>query len=254
VDQNLRTYNATDVVSWYSHQERLFPAEEKVFERHRSLLAEAHVLDIGIGGGRTTRYLLDNCREYTGIDYSEELVKLSRMKFPGADISEKDARNLSAFDDNAFDFVVFSFNGIDYVDLDGRNDALREIHRVLTPGGVLFFSTHNKDHRTFRRVPWRSKENRLMANVKTFVKLSPFFLTALRNRRMDVVTDDYAVINDFAHQYRLMTFYTSPVFLRTQLLSHQFADIAFYNKAGDEKDDGELDDWIFVTCRKPRQS
>ena len=67
---------------------------------------------------------------------------------------------------------------------------------------------------------------------------------------MEVVNNDYAIINDYAHQYRLMTFYTTPSFLREQLLFHQFADVIFYDSAGDAQKDEELDDSIVVTCRK----
>jgi SAM-dependent methyltransferase len=250
MDKNLRTYNANDVVSWYNDQAGLMRAETKVFERYQQLISEAHVLDIGIGGGRTTSYLIGNCRTYTGIDYSEQFVKSCRLKFPGADISQQDARDLSVMGDNTFEFVIFSFNGIDYADLEGRNSILGEVHRVLTSGGMFFFSTHNKDHHTFNRAPWLTKGNGLATNVKTLIKLSPFYFRRIRNRRMEVTNNDYAIINDFAHQYRLMTFYTAPAFLRKQLLSHQFDSIVFYNKAGDERKDEELDDWIFITCRK----
>jgi SAM-dependent methyltransferase len=250
MDQNLRTYNARDVVRWYGRHTDITPAEKRAFERYGLLISEAHVLDIGIGSGRTTSYLIDKSRKYTGIDYSEEFVQFCRKKFPGADISQQDARNLSVMNDNTFDFVIFSFNGLDYADLEGRNAILGEVHRVLSPGGVFFFSTHNKNHRTFNRAPWLNREDGLVTRAKTFIGLAPFYFRRIRNRRMEVMNNDYAIINDHAHQYRLMTFYTTPAFLRGQLLSHQFVSVVFYDRVGDAQKDEELEEWIVVTCRK----
>jgi SAM-dependent methyltransferase len=250
MDQNLRTYNKSDVVSWYNQQTGVLPAEAKVLDQYRILVSNANVLDIGIGGGRTTSYLIDKCRRYTGIDYSEQLVKSCRQKFPGVDILWQDARNLSDFSDNTFDFVLFSFNGIDYVDLEGRNSILSEVHRVLRHDGLFFFSTHNKSHRSFNKAPWRGMTNGLVPTMKTTIKVAPFYSRKIRNRKHEIIDIDYAIINDFAHQYRLLTFYTSPDFLTKQLLAQQFVSIVFYNKAGDETRNDELDDWIFVTCHK----
>jgi SAM-dependent methyltransferase len=250
MDQNLRTFNQPDVVSWYDQRAGLLPAEASVLDRYRQLVSEAHVLDIGIGGGRTTSYLVDNCRTYTGIDYSEELVKSCRKKFPGVDISCRDARNLFEMRDGIFDFVLFSFNGIDYVDLEGRDRILSEVQRVLKNDGIFFFSTHNRNHPSFNKAPWRRSTSGLVSSVKSTIKVTPFYFRRIKSRKREVVHRDYAIVNDFAHQYRLLTFYTSPGFLKEQLLARQFVDIVFYDKSGDEKLDEELDDWIFVTCRK----
>jgi SAM-dependent methyltransferase len=42
-----------------------------------------------------------------------------------------------------FDFILFSFNGIDYVPACDRNAVFRELRRVGSKGGLFFFSTHN---------------------------------------------------------------------------------------------------------------
>ena len=52
-------------------------------------------------------------------------------------------RHLSAFEDAYFDFVLFSFNGIDSVEHRERLVILREIRRVLKEGGYFGFSTLN---------------------------------------------------------------------------------------------------------------
>ena len=115
----------------------------------------ARMLDIGVGGGRTTAYFLDRVGSYVGVDYSPELVEACRERFPGADVSLGDARHLARFPDGSFDFVLFSFNGIDYVSQHGRHQVLAEVRRVLATGGTWMFSTHNRDYERLGRLPWQ---------------------------------------------------------------------------------------------------
>jgi ubiquinone/menaquinone biosynthesis C-methylase UbiE len=50
---------------------------------------------------------------------------------------------MALFPDESFDFILFSYNGIDYVRLEDRPKVLQEMHRVCKLGGVICFSTHN---------------------------------------------------------------------------------------------------------------
>jgi ubiquinone/menaquinone biosynthesis C-methylase UbiE len=54
-----------------------------------------------------------------------------------------DARSMIQFADNSFDFILFSFNGIDCVPHSDRLQILQEICRVGKPGCHFFFSSHN---------------------------------------------------------------------------------------------------------------
>lgn len=249
-DSNLNTYNSPEVISWYANLNEITPVEKYLFDSNKDLLSKASVLDIGIGGGRTTSYLIDKCTKYTGIDYAQGFVDSVKKKYPNANIQIADARNLSNFKDKEFEIVNFSFNGIDYVGAEDRKKIFSEINRVLKPNGLFFFSTHNKDHSTFDRQPWTDKNNSFFTNLKTFIKLLPFLRRHALQKKNELRFNDYAIINDSAHNYSLMTFYTSPQFLKKQLQNHHFTDIFLFSKNAKQENEKDLDDWIFVSCKR----
>jgi ubiquinone/menaquinone biosynthesis C-methylase UbiE len=251
MDQNLKAYNSPGIVKWYEELSGMDPAEKKVLERWKDAFSNAELLDIGVGGGRTTAWLSKICRKYTGIDYSEKFAALCKTKFPEADIRHMDARDLGSFADGTFGIVNFSYNGIDYVNAPDREKILKEIFRVLKPGGLFFFSTHNLSHPSFNKIPWLDKANSLIINIKTFIKLLPYLYRKRKNKKLEIINAQYAIINDHAHAWSLLTFYTSPSYLRDQLSSAGFHNISLLNKSGEEVPDTQLDEWIFVTCTKP---
>lgn len=246
-DKNLEVYNSKEVVSWYKLLQELAPVEKMIFETYKNVLKNGHVLDIGIGGGRTTKFLFPVSKAYTGIDYSENFIEVVSKSFPNV-CRVMDARDLSAFEDTSFDFVNFSFNGIDYVNAEGREKVFKEIFRVLKPQGIFFFSTHNKNHASFDVSPWLNKTNSAFINLKTFIKLLPYFGRKVKSK--EVFEKEFAIINDSAHNYSLMTFYTSPSYLRTQLNETGFRQACFFDKQGQKKEDKNLEDWIFITAEK----
>jgi SAM-dependent methyltransferase len=141
-DPNLNTYNSPEVTAYYSSLNYLTPCERLLFDEYLSL--GMTILDLGVGGGRTTPYLSSIATRYVGADYAAEMIAACRSKFPGLEFENVGAADLSIFAASSFDAVVMAFNGIDSVIPDeSRYRALREIHRVLKPKGVLIFSSHN---------------------------------------------------------------------------------------------------------------
>ena len=139
---NLRTYGTSEVASYYAALNYLTPCERLLFQSY--IKPEMSVLDLGVGGGRTTAYLSRTASCYVGIDYSEAMVQACKKKFPSLDFRLADASDLSLFEDESFDAIVFSFNGIDSViPYEKRVRCLRECWRVLRSEGVFIFSAHN---------------------------------------------------------------------------------------------------------------
>jgi SAM-dependent methyltransferase len=128
--------------------------EEAAPQAVAPLIRSSRVLDIGVGTGRTVPLLALLTDDYVGVDFSDELVAQCRRNYPNKDIRHGDARNLAAFRDESFDFVLFNYNGIDCVPDDReRQQILREVHRVLDGGGLFVFSSLNKDGSVYAETP-----------------------------------------------------------------------------------------------------
>lgn len=141
-------FSTDDAVELYTEritEPTLFPEERKVVERYFTG-TDAAVLDVGCGVGRVSALLHEQGLDVTGIDVSEPLVAEAQSLFPEVDFHIADIRR-TPFDSATFDYVVFSFYGLDYLlPKAERVTALREMYRVLKPGGLAVFSTHNSWH------------------------------------------------------------------------------------------------------------
>lgn len=136
------TEDAVDLYTERVQDATLFPQERKAVDRYFTE-RNAAVLDVGCGVGRVASILEERGFEMTGIDVSEPLVERARSLFPEIEFRVEDVRDTS-FDPGTFDYAIFSYYGLDYLlPKAERIKALRELHRVLKPAGVLVFSTHN---------------------------------------------------------------------------------------------------------------
>ena len=100
--------------------------------------ADARVLDVGCGSGWATRLLAGFAinGQVTGIDISDEMIRVARessRSLPNVDFEIASAEQLP-FPDHEFTHA-FSMESLYYY----RNipKALKEIHRVLKPGGLF---------------------------------------------------------------------------------------------------------------------
>jgi cyclopropane fatty-acyl-phospholipid synthase-like methyltransferase len=59
-------YNSSPIVAHYARATELQPAERKIFSLLAAELPQMQILDIGVGGGRTTRHLASAAQRYVG--------------------------------------------------------------------------------------------------------------------------------------------------------------------------------------------
>ncbi len=175
-DPNILTYNAPAVAEYYAALNYLTPCEQLLFDSY--LRPRMAILDLGVGGGRTTPYLSSIASQYVGVDYASEMIAGCRKKFPKLEFEVGNAVDLSRFASSSFDAVVMAFNAMDYVIPDeSRFRALREIGRVLKPEGILIFSSHNP-RSIWKRASWNPQ--RVHAAAETIVKSDSVFFRPLR--------------------------------------------------------------------------
>jgi SAM-dependent methyltransferase len=160
---NRQVYNQPDVASHYAVLNCLTPCEQFLFDLY--IKPGAAVLDLAVGGGRTTPYLSRSASRYVGMDYASEMIRMCRRKHPNLEFIEAEASDLSCITSSSFDAVVIAFNGLDYVITDEKRAlCCRECHRVLKPGGVLLFSSHNP-RSIFMRPTWNRERVRAVAQA-----------------------------------------------------------------------------------------
>jgi SAM-dependent methyltransferase len=101
----------------------------------------ANALCIGCGSGEEVGMLLSRgARQVQGIDISEKLIQIARETYPQVSFAVRSMEDLQAFPDNSFDFVYSSLVLHYASDWSG---ILREVRRILVPGGRMLFSTHH---------------------------------------------------------------------------------------------------------------
>jgi SAM-dependent methyltransferase len=118
---------------------------------------DAKLLDVGCGSG----WLADHFADYTGIDGSPEAVSGAVAR--GRNVSLADVSEPLPFDDATFDAAVLK-DLLEHVP--DPVVVVREVHRVLRPGGLVFASSPDAqrwvwDDYTHRR-PFTRKAFRLL--------------------------------------------------------------------------------------------
>jgi SAM-dependent methyltransferase len=245
---NLAAYGARGTVDWYTGLDFILRPEAAILEKISSSIAGKKLLDIGIGAGRTTRWLSDLSGDYTGIDYTSECIESARRRFPGLNLLCRDARDLHEFSDMTFDFVLFSFNAIDYMIHEDRMNCLAQIHRILKPGGLFMFSTHNRDHQYFDKLPWRERRfdmNHIKSCLYTLVHLPRHY----RMKKYEVRTEQYAIINDNAHGFSLLAYYTSFTEQLRQLHENGFVAVEAWDVEGNPTQGDVSSAWIYYLAQ-----
>lgn len=249
-NQNQRTYNSPDVVFVYARRQGLQPPEARVRELLAPRLRQMAMLDIGVGGGRTAEHFLGQTAEYTAIDYCPRMVQAARRRFPAsaAAFILADARQLDAFPDERFDFVLYSYNGLDYMGHQDRLRAMLEVRRVTRRGGLFCFSSHN-----LRAVPthlWPPFQNPVHYLRELYHRAQLRLLNG-RDTLQRTESKPYEVIRDMP---RLLSYYVSPAEQLRQLDKAGFGGTRMFGLRhgaelpGVAEAERSTDPWIYYLC------
>ncbi|MFO7929345.1 MAG: class I SAM-dependent methyltransferase [Candidatus Humimicrobiaceae bacterium] len=263
-------YNTKTISSDYGARDYLEGPEKAILQKLKPELPGMSMLDMGVGGGRTTKYFAPLAGEYIGADYAPEMLKICRAKYPGRyEFIECDVRYMNRIQYDRFDFVLFSYNGIDSFNHEQRIIALKEIKRVLRPGGYFAFSTHNLD---WKGLPELFRLNNKISRLKYSGKspvgfLGTYIKAGYSNLRLNLLNKSFSMHNlikklrenergylyDNSLDGRASIYYTTHKEQVRQLERIGFTGIMPFSQSGRQtghKTGLKNSAWIYYLCRK----
>lgn len=128
------------------------------------------VLEIGCGVGRMTAALAERFGSVIGLDVSREMLRGAEAALNGRDnitLIHGNGRDLSGVPDASVD-VVFSYIVLQHVPTaDGQLGYLREVRRVLRPGGVAGLQIRSNSAKA-RALDWAGHLRHRASGRRTF--------------------------------------------------------------------------------------
>jgi len=123
----------------YAKIEPLIPFEDEIDKLYQAYIARlkkqkpASILDVGCGGGKFMLAAIDEgFKDIDGIDLSQEQIKAA--KEAGLSAAAIDIKDVT----KKYDAVVAVFDVLNYVYYDELKEFLKNIKRVLNPGGKFY--------------------------------------------------------------------------------------------------------------------
>jgi len=149
----LAKHGAGEIWNWES------PAGRQRWKRRVQMLS-GHlrpgmaILEIGCGTGYFTRELTQRGADIVAIDVSPDLLEIAKAKYSAPNV-RYEIQNACAltYADAMFDSVVGS-SILHHLEIE---EALREIYRVLKPGGTIYFTEPNMLNPQIamqKNIPW----------------------------------------------------------------------------------------------------
>lgn len=147
-------------------------------------------LEVGVGRGEFLRQCAMIGAKVTGIDYSRDAIDIARATlcdFPEANIQISDARHLP-FESDSFE-RVFAGDVIEHLSFEDGTLMLKEMYRVLKPGG--FMLVHTSPNTLF---------------IKIVYPLAKCILRFISRETINTLDNHLKVGSEFhVHEYNLFT-------------------------------------------------
>lgn len=148
----IREYFLTESNGWQEYiisGGLMLPPRLQAIWNFLDIRSASRILDVGCGRGEILIHCGLQNAQAVGLDYSPAALELARYSISKINQAKRDfrrpfiimgnARRLP-FPDNTFDRVLMS-DVIEHLRQDELEFALREVHRVLVPGGMLLIHT-----------------------------------------------------------------------------------------------------------------
>lgn len=211
---NNSKWNNQKIIKWYISRKHIQNGEKKILELVDFLNIKT-MLDIGVGGGRTSMYFLNLVESYLGIDIVPDFIDTLQKKY-----SQKQFKCMNVLDitnlEKTYDFILFSHNGIDnLLTLEEYTKALDNMYKVCNKNGYVCFSSHNI---------WKINQN-----------------------------NDFALIECDVVGTRMKQVNTNPLFLIKLLKKNNYSSIIVIDREGkiiDINKEKTKSAWLYYLCKK----
>ena len=116
----------------------------------RPINESTRVLDFGCGWGRMLRPFLNrvDAQNLYGADVRSESVQYARELNPFSQFFVVDGMPPMPFEDSSFDLII-AYSVFSHLNEDVSREWVKEITRVIQPGGLVFFTTQGSDFLDF---------------------------------------------------------------------------------------------------------
>lgn len=124
---------------YYNLKKELYPKND--LEKFLSYLPQGSlILDLGCGPGQASKIFSNRKYLVTGIDFSEEMIKLAKKDVPNAKFIQEDMRNINeVFRENMFD-GVWACASILHIPKQEVSPVFRQLHNILKENGIFYLS------------------------------------------------------------------------------------------------------------------
>lgn len=111
--------------------------------RIREFLTGKKIMEIGCGTGEILQRLAAYGYEVSGIDISEEMLRIAKSKYDSLDIKKEDMRIIK--NEFEFDGVVCVFDALNYLQsFEELKLVFENIKRAIKPNGIFLFDLLNR--------------------------------------------------------------------------------------------------------------
>jgi len=117
-----------------------FKSYDKILKKHKA----KKILEIGCGSGNLATYFIKSGYEYTGMDFSREMLKIAKEVEPRARFIPGDMRKIRL--NEKFDAVLITGRSFTYMTTNKDViNALKSINKSLKSKGILLFDNFNAE-------------------------------------------------------------------------------------------------------------
>ncbi len=252
VAHNVSIYSLKGIAPYYAH-EPLHPPEIQIFIKHKAEFNAKTVLDIGVGTGRTSKYLAPYCKHYVGIELNRDMLDLFSERLPQIELVQCDMRDFSSINKDTFDFVLGPYSAFDSLNHADRIKMFHDIHAMMRPGGMFCFSTHNLNWAGVGSTPQLERAKDPVRLLKNYLAHRKCVKNHARMKPLEERHETYAILNDISHEWLALLYYITREQQTRQLAEAGFDVLEVYDRDGILLEAGTDDSHcsiLYYVCRR----